>query len=227
MILVDFALSVFLALWIHHIQKKDFKSAGLVGRAKWLTLAPGALTALLSLGMMFWGPRIIDFLGTGIADSYMASSEKFTLTLHLVIALAVLSVCTVFITKKWALKSLLVILTIDVLIFCLYCGTGIIGGNVETQPSRQQALSLFGSTGRTLMIDHAGANTDAIQNLGIVDSNVFTGIPSAQGYGSLVSSQYAEITGTHSEALADPCNLGRGEFKQLNLPPLSWLHSNS
>ena len=216
-ILVDFALSVFLALWIHHIQKKDFKSAGLVGRAKWLTLAPGALTALLSLGMMFWGPRIIDFLGTGIADSYMASSEKLTLTLHLVIALAVLSVCTVFITKKWALKSLLVILTIDVLIFCLYCGTGIIGGNVETQPSRQQALSLFGSTGRTLMIDHAGANTDAIQNLGIVDSNVFTGIPSAQGYGSLVSSQYAEITGTHSEALADPCNLGRGEFKQLNL----------
>ena len=216
-ILVDFALSVFLALWIHHIQKKDFKSAGLVGRAKWLTLAPGALTALLSLGMMFWGARIIDFLGTGIADSYMASSEKLTLTLHLVIALAVLSVCTVFTIKKWALTSLLVILTIDVLIFCLYCGTGIIGGNVETQPSRQQALSLFGSTGRTLIIDRAGANSDAIQNLGIVDSNVFTGIPSVQGYGSLVSSQYSEITGTHPVALANPCNLGRGEFKQLNL----------
>ena len=216
-ILVDFALSVFLALWIHHIEKKDFKRAGLVGKPRWFTFAPAAFTALLSLGMMFRGPQIIDFLGTGIADSYMANNEKLTLTLHLLIALAILAVCTVFITKKWALKSLLVILTIDVLIFCLYCGTGIIGGNVETQPSRQQALSLFGPTGRTLMIDHAGANADAIQNLGIVDSNVFTGIPSAQGYGSLVSAQYAEITGTHSEALADPCNLGRGEFKQLNL----------
>ncbi len=216
-ILVDFALSVFLALWIHHIEKKDFKRAGLVGRARWLTLAPAAITSLLSIGMMFWGPQIIDFLGTGIADSYMANSEKVTLTLHLLIALSILTVCTAFIAKKWALKALLVILTIDVLIFCLFCGTGIIGGNVETQPSRQQALSLFGPTGRTLMIDHAGANADAIQNLGIVDSNVFTGIPSAQGYGSLVSAQYAEITGTHSEALADPCNLGRGEFTQLNL----------
>jgi hypothetical protein len=147
----------------------------------------------------------------------MASSEKVTLVQHLLIALAILSVCTLFIAKKWVLKSLLVILTIDVLIFCLYCGTGIIGANVQTQPSRQQALSLFGSTGRTLMIDYAGFNANAIQNLGIVDSNVFTGIPSAQGYGSLVSAQYAQVTGTHSEALADPCNLGRGEFKQLNL----------
>ena len=216
-ILVDFALSVFLALWIHHIEKKDFKRAGLVGRARWFTLAPVGITALLSIGMMFWGPQIIDFLGTGIADSYMANSEKVTLTLHLLIALSILTVCTAFIAKKWALKSLLVILTIDVLIFCLFCGTGIIGGNVETQPSRQQALSLFGSSGRTLIIDRAGANSDAIQNLGIVDSNVFTGIPSVQGYGSLVSSQYAEITGTHPVALADPCNLGRGEFKQLNL----------
>ena len=216
-ILVDFALSVFLALWIHHIEKKDFKKAGLVGRARWFTLAPAAFTALLAIGMMFWGPHIINFLGTGIADSYMANSEKVTLVQHLLIAMAILAVCTMFIAKKWALKSLLVILTIDVLIFCLYCGTGIVGGNVQTQPSRQQALSLFGSTGRTLMIDYAGSNADAIQNLGIVDSNVFTGIPSAQGYGSLVSAQYAAVTGTHSEALADPCNLGRGEFTQLNL----------
>ena len=216
-ILVDFALSVFLALWIHHIQKKDLKRAGLVGKARWLTLAPVAITIVLSLGMMFSGPRIIDFLGTEIADSYMANNERVTLAQHLLLAIAILTLCTLFITKKWVLKSLLVVLTIDVLIFCLYCGTGLIGGNVETQPSRQQALSLFGSTGRTLIIDRAGANADAIQNLGSVDSNVFTGIPSVQGYGSLVSSEYSEITGTHPVALADPCNLGRGEFKQLNL----------
>ena len=216
-ILVDFALSVFLALWIHHIQKKDYKRAGLVGKAKWFTLAPAFITSTLCVLMILWAPHVINVLGNGIADSNLAVNERVTLIQHLLIALAILVVCIRFISKKWALKSLLVILAIDVLIFCLYCGTGIVGGNVQTEPSRQQALSLFGSTGRTLMIDHAGANADVIQNLGIVDTNVFTQIPSAQGYGSLVSSQYAEITGTHSEALADPCNLGRGEFKQLNL----------
>ena len=216
-VLVDFALSVFLALWIHHLQKKDFKKAGLVGRARWVTLSPVIITTALCTGMIFWGQKIIDFLGTGIADSYMARSEKVTLIQHLLLALLVLVICIGYIKKKWALRSLLLILTIDVVIFCLYCGTGLIGGNAQTEPSRQDALALFGSTGRTLIIDHAGANTDAIQNLGIVDSNVFTGIPSVQGYGSLVSSQYSEITGTHPVAMANACNLGKGEFEQLNL----------
>jgi len=40
--------------------------------------------------------------------------------------------------------------------------------------------------------------------------NVFTKLPSVQGYGSLISTIYDNSTGTHPQAAVDPCRLADG-----------------
>ncbi len=42
--------------------------------------------------------------------------------------------------------------------------------------------------------------------------NVFTKLPSVQGYGSLISTIYDDSTGTHPQAALDPCRLADGTF---------------
>jgi hypothetical protein len=53
--------------------------------------------------------------------------------------------------------------------------------------------------------------------LGVPNMNVFTRLPSVQGYGSLESTNYDDATGTHPQAAVDPCRLADGTFSQLRL----------
>src|SRR5277367_4110054 len=55
------------------------------------------------------------------------------------------------------------------------------------------------------------------QSLGVPNMNVFTRLPSVQGYGSLESTNYDDATGTHPQAAVDPCRLADGTFTQLRL----------
>jgi hypothetical protein len=51
--------------------------------------------------------------------------------------------------------------------------------------------------------------------------NVFTKLPSVQGYGSLISSLYDTSTGTHPQAAIDACQLADGTFTQLRLSAIA------
>jgi len=51
--------------------------------------------------------------------------------------------------------------------------------------------------------------------------NVFTKLPSVQGYGSLISTIYDNSTGTHPQAAVDPCRLADGTFVQLRLSAIA------
>ena len=72
-------------------------------------------------------------------------------------------------------------------------------------------------SGRTALVDLGGAHGRPYQRLGIPNMNVFTGLPSVQGYGSLISTIYDNLTGTHPQATVDPCRLADGTFVQLRL----------
>jgi hypothetical protein len=51
--------------------------------------------------------------------------------------------------------------------------------------------------------------------------NVFTKLASVQGYGSLISTNYDNSTGTHPQAAIDACRLADGTFAQLRLATLA------
>jgi hypothetical protein len=51
--------------------------------------------------------------------------------------------------------------------------------------------------------------------------NVFTKLPSVQGYGSLISTNYDNSTGTHPQSAVNPCRLADGTFQQLRLSAIA------
>jgi len=55
----------------------------------------------------------------------------------------------------------------------------------------------------------------------VPNMNVFTKLPSVQGYGSLISTIYDDSTGTHPQAALDPCRLADGTFTQLRLSAIA------
>jgi len=58
-------------------------------------------------------------------------------------------------------------------------------------------VSLLGNQGRFALVDESGAHFLQFEELGSPNMNVFTQLPSVQGYGSLIATIYGNVTGTH------------------------------
>ena len=82
-------------------------------------------------------------------------------------------------------------------------------------------VAVLGTRGRTALVDQGGAHQKQFQALGVPNMNVFTKLPSVQGYGSLISTIYDNSTGTHPQAAIDPCRLADGTFTQLRLAAIA------
>jgi hypothetical protein len=67
------------------------------------------------------------------------------------------------------------------------------------------------------MVDRTFANYGQYLSLGATNVNVFTGVASIQGYGSLVSARYDEALAVHPLLGLDPCAVARGRTHQLDL----------
>jgi hypothetical protein len=220
-IVVDFAASVLLGWWLDRLQNHDIETAGLGRRARWLTLLPALATVLLCIALLGWGPSIVVHLRVLPAMASLATSEGLTLILHLMVALATIAVLLWWCRSTNLVRWLLVLLSADVLIFLLFCATGLVGPGGPTEPSSAAAVALLGSQGRTAFVDMGGAHENVYDALGFVNLDVFTQLPSVQGYGSLVSTIYGNATGTHPLAELNPCQLADGTFTQLRLSSIA------
>lgn len=219
-ILVDFAASALLGWWLNRLQARDARGAGVLGGARWVTMSPAIVVAVISIAMTGWGATIVQRLGATPAEALLARSETLSLSLHL--ALAAAAVVLVWrAASRSVVPALLVVLALDVVLFLVLCATGLFGGNIATMPSRTHAQSLLGSEGRMALVDKSGAHTRLYRALGTPNMNVFTGIESIQGYGSLISTIYDNSTGTHPMFMVDPCHLNEGSFTQLRLSAIA------
>jgi hypothetical protein len=216
-VLVDLALSALLGWWLHQLSIRDSRGAGVAGRARLLTLAPAVVVAVFCLAMFAWGPSIVRFLGAAQPQTSFAAGEAATLSLHLAIAVATMLWLVRYAARPGAVRGLLVLLGADVVVFLGFCSTGLVGAASATMPPRAGAVALLGATGRSALVDSGGAHTNAYRELGVPNMNVFTRLPSVQGYGSLISAAYGDVTGTHPMSKLDPCQLARGTFSQLRL----------
>lgn len=220
-IVADFSASVLLGWWLDRMQARDTTTAGLEGRARWFSLLPVFATVALCLVMLAWGPSIVVHFGVTTELAKYAKSLTLSLVLHLVIALAIIGALWWRRRSLNIVRWLLVILSADVILFLLFCSSGLIGLDGPTEPSPASAIALLGNQGRTAFVDMGGAHLTAYEDLGFDNLDVFTKRPSVQGYGSLVSTIYGNVTGTHPSAELNSCHLAEGSFRQLRLSAIA------
>ena len=77
-----------------------------------------------------------------------------------------------------------------------------------------------GANGRFLVVDHFRVGGVELNDIGAPNLNVFTKIPSVQGYGSLTWGAYADATGTHGQNRAAPAAFATDVFDSLDVRAL-------
>jgi hypothetical protein len=220
-IVADFAMSVLLGWWLHHLQTKRLANAGLEGKRKWLTLAPALLVIALCVGLFVDGPHLVSWLGVFPPQVDLVHTMRVSYTLHLVIAAVAVLALWRWRRSKYLMKVMIGVLVADVVVFLVLSATALIGGSGPTEPSSTNAMALLGNNGRFALVDQGGAHQRSYQALGVPNMNVFTKLPSVQGYGSLISTIYDDATGTHPQSALDPCRLADGTFVQLRLSAIA------
>ena len=220
-IMVDFAMTVLLGWWLHRLETRRTAEAAMEGRAKWLTLAPAFAVIALCVGLFLWGAQIVSYLGVFPQQEQLAQDMHLSYGLHLVIALVTVVALLRWRRSKNLMKILSGVLAADVLVFLIFSATAVFGGSGATEPSAANAMALFGTNGRTALVDQGGAHQRQFQALGVPNMNVFTKLPSVQGYGSLISTIYDDSTGTHPQSAVNPCRLADGTFAQLRLSAIA------
>jgi hypothetical protein len=216
-IIVDFAMTAFLGWWFNKIERRNFSEAGVVGRAKWVTAAPALAIGTFCAALMVWAPQIVAFFGVFSQQKALANGMRLSYGLHLAIALVAILAVVLWRYRDHVMRIFFGVLCVDVVFFLMFAGTGIVDNGALTMPSRAYAASVLGTSGRTALIDQGGLNSGVLHRLGVPNMNVFTNIPSVQGYGSLESTDYSVATGTHPQGALDPCRLAEGTFAQLRL----------
>ena len=218
-ILVDLGATVLLGWLLNHLLERDLTS--LVGRRRWFNVAPAMATMVLGVSMLVSGPSIVHWMGATAASSGQARREVLLLVVQILIAGAFCLLLLWMRAHQQLVKWLCVVTVVDVLALMVFSATGFSSGNVNPMPSRATALPVLGSKGRFALVDPAGRYSQEFENLGSPNQNVFTGIPSVQGYGSLINSLYGDVTDTHPLFSIGACQLARGTFKQLRLSVLA------
>ena len=216
-ILVDLGVTVLLGWFLQRLSEKDFAGAGLVGRRKWFTLLPALVVAALSFTMLFFGNAIVDWIVKEPEASQLANFETPTLLLHLFVALGFVWCLIWGLTSRKLLRWLTILVVADVLVFAVFCSEGFLSGRVNVEPSRTSAVAQLGAQGRFALVDPSGSDHYVFEDLGGGNMNVFTGLSSVQGYGSLIDQHYGAITDTHPLYGLDGCQLARGIYRQLRL----------
>ncbi len=216
-ILVDLGLTALLGWWLQRLAQRDFVGAGLVGRRRWMTLAPAIAVATLCGVALVWGANVVGYLGAKPPVVALARDQFPTLVAHLLVALAIVALLVWARTTRHLLRWLVAVTAFDVVLLLAFCSVGFVAGKVNFMPSRAHAVAQLGSNGRFALVDPTGSHQTDFENLGSPNMNVFTKVPSVQGYGSLVNALYGNVTATHPLFSLDPCQLADGTFRQLRL----------
>ena len=217
--IVDLALAVLLAWFVDRVLAGDADGASLQGWRRWVTLSPLFATVLLVLVALVAPSQLASGLS---AQADVVGMERF-LWPWLAVAGLLAGACATLLyfwhrlAPARARRLLLVLFCLDFGIFFLGCTTGLVSGGADQLPTRSSASSLIGTKGRFALVDPSLANLNQFITLGKPNTNVFTGIPSVQGYGSLIPEFYGEVTDAHTQDGLSACSLAEGRLRQLRL----------
>ena len=216
--IVDLALAVLFAFWADRGLGHRHEWLGTAGWRRWVSAAPPIAAAVVCVVAIIFQRQLESAFGAlgsgaGLTPWFVA---------QLVVALAVVALLFGWRhlgvnRSRWALSAVVVV---DLALFGLSSATGFASATRDAaEPSKATAAKVLGSEGR-FAIYHPDANYVQLGAIGQPDLNVFTTLPSVQGYGSIVDNTYGQATGSHYIDTLDPCALARGVFTPLRLHTL-------
>ena len=217
-IVFDLAAAVFVGWWLDALVRRQFASAALVGRRRIVTAMPALITLALGVVMIVATDPFYRFMDVKEWLVPQAHFVRVNIVMHMVLAGVVLAVIVRPRFQVRPVRWLLAVMAIDLALFNLFCDVSFYQGQWPVQPNPTTAAhTLLAGDGRTAMIDRTFANYGAYLALGATNTNVFTQIPSVQGYGSLVSRRYDNALHVHPLLGLDPCAVASGRTRQLDL----------
>ena len=219
LVVVDLAAGMAVAWFVARLLAGDREGASLRRWRGWLTASPLVVTSMVALVAIIVPAASYGFWGVtpDQVDRGHFLLPWLVVPIALSIGLLVIMRAVNPARDRWVARWLSIVFALDAAVFLISTSTGLVGGHVPTKPSAAVAASQLGTTGRFALIDPFLAHEDQFVAIGKPDTNVFTGLPSVQGYGSLIGATYGEATGAHVQDGLDACQLAVGRFDQLRL----------
>jgi hypothetical protein len=221
--IVDFALAVLLAFWADRLLgRRGTAATGTDGWRRWLAVAPAVAAVGLCVAALAIPARLEESLGTTAAGGALARSlwPWFAAEVAVAVAVAGLVLGWRRLSPRARRRAVTAVVVADLVLFTLATSTVVAPARATLEPTPAAAAAVLGTAGRFAIYDTSSANVDTASQVGQPDLNLFTELPSVQGYGSILSETYGTATGTHTLDTLDPCALERGDFSALRLSTL-------
>jgi hypothetical protein len=232
MLLVDFALAVLLAWWVHLLlgeRDERLTTPDVPIRRRWqpgrraelvLTCTPAAVIVLVCAFLWIDGPLLERVLGTQFTIS-PGSLRELAVLVTAGTAIAVAATWIVLVERRFSARTLRRLLTavlaVDLVLFNAYLLHPPTTRELAKAagPMATRFTSLVGG-GRFIIYDPDQFYDDQLYALGQTDLNVFNDLPSAQGYTALTDRNYSKATGAHYQEDLDVSTLAGPTWDQLN-----------
>ena len=242
LLLVDMALAVLVAWWLHLLLTERAAAGPAPGRlpagpgaprARWrerpraevvVTAVPFAFTVVVAVLLWLAGP----FLGRVLETQYqLASGARLRLaglvTAGVVIAGA--ATWTVLAADRFSVRrlrrQLAVVLVADLALFNLFViNPPITEAAALAHTTLAAQFAAATGAGRFIVYDPDRFETQELYALGQTDLNIYRQLPSAQGYTALTDGGYVAATGSHLQETLDPTTLAGPVWDRLNVSTL-------
>jgi hypothetical protein len=217
--IVDLALAVLFAFWADRALGHRHEWLGTAGWRRWVSTAPAVAAIVVCLVAIAFQRQLESAFGAFGSGAGMTPWFVAQLVVALAVVALVLGWRHLGVARaRWALSAVVVV---DVALFGLSSATGFASATPDVvEPTKAAAVNVLGTEGRFAIYVPYGPNYVQLGAIGQPDLNVFTTLPSVQGYGSIVDNTYGQATGAHIIDTLDPCALARGVFTPLRLRTL-------
>ena len=216
--IVDLALAVLFAFWADRGLGHRHQWLGTAGWRRWVSAAPPMAAAVVCVVAIAFQRQLESAFGAFRSGAGMTPWFVAQLVVALAVVALVLGWRHLGVDRaRWVLSAVVVV---DLTLFGLSSATGFASATPDVvEPSKAEAASVLGTEGR-FAIYYPASDYVQLGAIGQPDLNVFTTLPSVQGYGSIVDNTYGTATGSHSIDTLDRCALARGVFTPLRLRTL-------
>lgn len=218
--ITDLALAVLLAFWADRLLARR-ATAESGGWRRWAAIAPVAAAGLLCVVTLIVPFRLEESFGSTATGAALGAAMRPWIVLQLAVAVA--AGVVVVAGRRLGRRvpaALVAVVVADILLFTVSTSTGLVPGHTTLEPGPALARSVLGTKGRFAIDDTTASNIATLSTIGQPDLNVFTGLDSVQGYGSIIDNSYGTATGTHDLDTLDACALEDGTFVPLRLSSL-------
>ena len=218
LILFSLASSMLLGHWI------EDQLASKPGRANAFAVARGLVAPVVVLGLVaataLSGRPYAGLLHALAGWSLRAVAPYLVTTAAMALAASVIVILGPSWPRRRLASAMAALVVADLLLFTANQSSlaPVYARALNTEnPLQAQLATRLGPGGRYLIVDPARAGGTALNQVGAPDSNVLSGLASAQGYGSLTWAPYALTTGTHTQDDLEPAALQTGVFDSLDV----------